>query len=243
MDMNNGETIEMNATNEFRLENRRVLESKNMYNVWESLLVTNSSNPPTSGGCIYDPSAYESSYVSSNQSQIVLWNQSYNITSDFTVPNSACAPTAATNIFLWWYNKDSSKYYGLYDSNNWVDAYQDIYTDMETTGSSTLTYKLPTGYMRCFNDKGISYSELTLDTNVTKSDIENQTKPFHYCVYGHYNYGNHSLVGVGYEIYNYSNGYSSVYVRVADGFSRSANRFVHNGVGLSDTDMVKICLN
>lgn len=73
--------------------------------------------------------------------------------------------------------------------------------------------------------------------------------PFHMIVTGHYKYGCHSVLGVGYVQYKYNklliSDYSR-YVRIADGWlstGRYPNRYVHTTVGLDDIDIYKIRQN
>lgn len=242
IDVSNSSDFAIQDKNEIKKQIKKNLISSQCRKAWNVLLTTNGSKPPTSGGYITNPADYESGYTTVEALNIGDWNLSYNTTSDFSSPCVACAPTAATNIYFWWYNKDKSKYGELYDGNNWKTAYKETYNYMETKGSSTRTDKLVSGYKKYFDSKKIKYKTVALDTTVSVNDITSQSTPFHYCIYGHYIYKNHSLVGVGYYLFNYRNGYKSIYVRVADGWIRTATRFVHNGVGLNDTDMVKIVL-
>lgn len=79
------------------------------------------------------------------------------------------------------------------------------------------------------------------DRNVSVSDIKNSIsydRPFGLAVYGHQLYKNHMVLGLGWEQFKYSNGYTSLYIRIVDGWSTSPNRFIHHTVGL---DSVVMC--
>lgn len=60
--------------------------------------------------------------------------------------------------------------------------------------------------------------------NTLKLD-EHFGRPVHLMLHDHYKYKNHSVIALGYMQFRYDD-YDSIYIRIADGWSRTANRYV-----------------
>lgn len=214
--------------------------------VWEKELEhsATSSNPPTSGGAITRPDDYESSYQSKSEETISSYNLTYKQMSNFASCNH-CAPTAATNIMYYWYNRNSYTYGNLRRDNDstWNATFSRLHSLMGTNDTSwTPNANLKEAYKTYYEDAGFSptvtfYSSASW--NNMKTEIDNNF-PFHMIVQGHYFYGDHSVVGVGYVDYTYGIFSHSRYIRVVDGWTSSASRFIHTSVGSSQVRMVKV---
>lgn len=199
---------------------------------------TGGSTPPDSGFTyITDPSKYESGYSSSTSKNCTSYYQSYYITSIFAGASN-CAPTAATNLCVYWYNRDKTKYAKLYDSSKgWKGTYDRFYTLMGTKSTGTSDANIANAYISYFKEKGVSayVSALVDGTNSGKSIvsiINNYNAPVHLMLHGHYLYGDHSVIALGYNQYAYKGtlftSYST-YIRIADGWTNYPTRFVWGG--------------
>lgn len=164
----------------------------------------------------------------------------------FSGYSNHCAPTVATNIMYYWYNRNSSTYSALRkDSDNtWLATFKNYHSLMETTATNgTYNSKLQNAYSTYLKNAGFNNSTVTYSSsaswNTMKTELDGNY-PFHLIVQGHYFYGDHSIVGLGYEEYKHSALTYSRYIRVADGWSSSSGRFVHTSVGNSAIRMVKV---
>ncbi|MBR3470250.1 MAG: C39 family peptidase [Lachnospiraceae bacterium] len=210
-------------------------------------LETGGSNPPTSGSTpITNPGNYETGYSSAiAQSVVGLQNITFRSMSNFSGYSEHCAPTAATNIMLYWYVQNSINYGSLCKNNDytWNDTFVELHTLMGTDDTNgTLNANLQSAYTTYLTNAGFSPTVtyrsspgwLQLETEI------NDGYPFHMVVQGHYYYGNHSVVGLGYIEYKYGLFSYSRYVRVADGWSNSCNRYIHFTTGNSSVQMVQV---
>jgi hypothetical protein len=211
--------------------------------LWDAYL-TGSSNPPTSGSANTNPGSYESGWTSCASTQVVYYGSCNNLTSDFSSLRTPpyvnhCTPTAGTNILKYWYTKNFTGYANLYDSNQWKTAFVTLYNGMLTTDNGTYIYNAMPAIQNYFTSKGYACSTSWI-TNPSVTQVQNEINsgyPFIFNVLGHYYYGNHSVVGVGYQIYTYSTGTKSCYILVADGWTTSVNRYVNLKVGQSYTEI------
>lgn len=216
------------------------------WEMWKNILAAPvpASNPPTSGGAITKPDNYEAGYQTKNAKNITGYGLTYKTMDDFDSSNH-CAPTAATNIMYYWYNRSSSTYGSLRKDNDstWVATFNRFHALMGTTDTGgTLNANLKDAYITYYEDAGFNPSVTYYSSaswNNMKIEIDNNY-PFHMMVQGHYYYGNHSIVGVGYEEYKHSTFSYSRYIRVVDGWTSSSGRFVHTSVGSDEVRMVKV---
>lgn len=228
-------------------ENEKLSEE---WEVWKEILsqTTASSNPPSSGNnYITNPDNYESGYVNKVSANVSGYNKVYKTTSSFSGYSNHCAPTAATNIMLYWYKKNSLTYGSLRKNGDstWNDTFVEYHRLMGTTSTNgTLNNKLKSAYITYLSNAGFSptvtyYSSASWNNIKTEIDAN---YPFHLVVQGHYKYGDHSLVGLGYMQYRYEtyNTLYSRYIRVADGFVSSSSRFIHTTIGSTMIRMVKV---
>lgn len=216
------------------------------WEMWENILAAPvpASNPPTSGGAITKPDNYETGYQTKDAKNITGYGLTYKTMNDFDASDH-CAPTAATNIMYYWYNRSSSTYGKLRKDGDstWKATFNRFHSLMGTTdGSGTPNANLKAAYTTYYKDAGFSPS-VTYYSSASWSNMETEIDnnyPFHMIVQGHYYYGNHSIVGIGYEEYKHSTFSYSRYIRVVDGWTSSTGRFVHTSVGSSQVRMVKV---
>lgn len=209
---------------------------------WESLLkasekapMAGDSNPPTSGGPITSPDLYESAYTSSSSGNVTNYNLTYKTTSDFPGYTNICAPTAGVNIAMYWYNRG---YSALYDNNNWNTAFSNMYSYMGTTSNGTAANKVAYGVWKYFYiDKGVDTAYYD-DNNVSNADIKSSittyNRPFLLYMSHQYYYcpnSAHEVLALGWKEYSYDSGYNSMYIRIADGWTNYASRFIHKEIG------------
>lgn len=217
---------------------------KNAYkNDWENLLNIYSSNPPTSGTTPITQTSlanYEKGFTSSRQVNVYRYDSTgYSIVNDFKDPRTACAPTAAVNLFRYWYARDNETFKKLYDSNGWKTTYKTLFGYMGTSRSTGGTNPNNIGYSvyQYCKDKGCPMKDFTTDTSVSWKDVTSEIvdggRPFIYSIFGHYFYGNHAVLGIGIQEFKYSDGSYSNYIRIVDGFTNTNNRYIHFTKGYS----------
>lgn len=206
---------------------------------WNSIKSVSGSTPPTTGQIyITNPSSYETSYNSSASGNVSGYSLTYKTTSNFTGYSDHCAPTAGVNLALYWYNRG---YTALYDNNSWKTTFSTLYKNMKTaensgTFPSDFSYAM---WQYMYRECNVLTAYST-DSNVSSSDIKNSItngRPFGLAVYEHQLYGNHMVLGLGWQEFVYSSGYTSLYIRIADGWSSSPTRFIHRTEGLDSMTM------
>ena len=190
------------------------------------------SSPPDSKGkgFITDPDKYEKKYDSAKTKNVTNWNLNYKTMDSFS-SGGVCAPTAATNFMFYWYNR-GTKYKKLLN-RTWKKTFNSLYDYMDTSKSKgTKDNMLATGYKRYLSKKGFNHSvSFHKGTSYGKDlmkDID-KNRPCHLVVHGHYMYGNHSVLAVGYQQFIYKHWYGNnheTYIRIADGWTNKANRYV-----------------
>ncbi len=195
---------------------------------------TGGSNPPDNNtDFITDPSKYESGYQRYSAKDVPSYDRSYNVTSDFSP--AACAPTAATNLCMYWVGINYTKYSVLCDSKTgWSGSYSSIYSLMKTSGASTSDSNVAPAYVSFFKSKGLTCSATLTNGTDSGAKIEteiNNNRPCHLMVHSNNMYGDHSVLALGYQDYAYDDYVwitttHSIYIRIADGWIRSATRYV-----------------
>lgn len=211
--------------------NTLLVGDQQMETAWNNTLAqVMSSNPPTSG-FISDPLDYETGYSGYTMSYIkeATW-QPY--ITDGSAPYSehenSCGAIASVNLFIYHYgvnDKTALKYNG-----DWGDTYEEIRRLVGHQDGCYIYVDDLTDALNDFcDDRGYTNSNiyLTLSPSVNHmiSAVTNN-RPQIILVNGHYTYGDHYMLTLGRETYNYSNGQSTTYFRVADGWSTS-NRYIY----------------
>ena len=201
------------------------------------------SNPPNSGDVITNLDEYETNWISIAPIDCIKSNLRYFATYDFLGYNAHCAPTAGTNLLYYWYNRNNSKFSRLCYKNSWSQTFELFYKYMKTDNSGTGEDDMRRGMKQYLNKVGYSSSEVKMISFATWNDmlleIDNGYGgyPFIFCVYDHYLYGDHAVLAVGYMEFEYKTKQTSTkskysrYLRIADGWSNGAERFVHVSVG------------
>lgn len=187
---------------------------------------------------ITNPDLYEKNYVS--KSSFVLPNNlgNYFTMDDFTVrevfgSGQHCAPTAATNLMLYYY-KMNNKYSSLL-KGSWQDTFDQIYKSVKCTPEhATELNDMDTGLEKYLSDRGFNNSSVIVKfhgsnlENELKEYLDTKKKPCFFWTQKYPYYDSHCMLVVGYVRYMYqSNGIPSyaTYVRLADGWHERANRY------------------
>lgn len=209
------------------------------------------SSPPDSegDGFITSPGTYESGYDSSVSKNVKNYDITYKKMSELQ-SGGVCAPTAATNLMLYWYKRNKSKYKKLCYKSSWIDTFKEIRDYMKwTKENGTKDKNLATGYsdfldLVGFKNYTVKYHSGTDNGRKIASEID-KGRPCHLVVHSHYKYGDHSVLAVGYKQYKYEHWYGDryeTYIRIADGWISSPTRFVW-GKCKGDWNYVTVIIN
>lgn len=242
--------VEKNKQNKKTIQKEK--HNKEAWGKWEKILL-DGGNPPSSGGAITNPGAYESGYDSLYSDNVPYYYRAYNsmgkFSSRFPSLSNHCGPTVASNIMLYWYYRDSSKYNALYDGNQWYDSFMDeLHPDIYCpTHDTNHINDLETGIESYFNRRNIGVNT-DIDSWVWWSDIKGEIQanyPLIVLTKGHYLYQNHYVLALGYKDYVYEHWYGddhSRYLRIYDGWDSTGypNRYIHTEVGVDDLSIVQI---
>lgn len=212
-----------------------------------------SSNPPQDGSFIYNPFIYENGWISVAPIDVNSYNNWYFSTSDFQGYDGHCAPTAATNLIRYWFLRNTSKYAPLISNWQWWQIFGNMYIYMKTNDGCSGTYptNIHSGLKRYIRTMGLDDSGVKINFEPKFYDVVNQLdnghggRPFIYCVYNHHVYSDHAMLALGYVEFEYADTLNnksvySRYIRVADGWSNSPDRFVHFSVGQKASSRVII---
>lgn len=203
------------------------------------------SNPPNYDVAIENPFLYESGWISVAPIDVTNYWRDYYTTSQFVGHRDHCAPTAATNLMLYWYYRNISKYGKVRYHNSWSETFLNLYNYMKTnvSGTGTDESNIRSGIKKYLSLCGYSNSVVKNNYYPDFNDVVNELdngyggRPFIYCVYDHKRYVDHAMLALGYAEFEYSSKQSktksrySRYIRVADGWDDYPNRFVHFKVG------------
>ena len=200
-----------------------------------SVLTENVTSAPI-GTVITNPLYYESGY--GNRATDYCWGMpsSFFLMSDLG-PGGVCAPVAGTNLCYFWATADST-YSNLKKDGSWVSTFNRISELMGTDEiNGTVVIEVRRGILAYFKERGYTSTEAyysdcynTTDFNdYIKAEI-NVGRPVIVALLGDEYYGNHAVLGVGYERYMYNGVWSSHYIEIADGWN-STTRYVHYETG------------
>jgi hypothetical protein len=144
-----------------------------------------------------------------------------------------CAPTAAVNLCYYWYSRNPEKYASLKQDPRWTNVHDDFYNLMNThDGSGTSDFSIASAYEDYFNQVGLSCKatlHFTTDFGQKIVDELDNSRPVHLILHDNRTYGEHSVLALGYYQFEYNGSGNSTYIRIADGFSESPNRYVWGG--------------
>lgn len=222
---------------EINLENNKKENNKNKKEsyteVWNDLMERggaygDNSNPPDSGSkYITAPSQYESIKATSSGFVKSYYHNYFTTSSNGFNYADDCGSIASTNLFYYWYNRNTTKYKDLY-MGSWLNTYKKIYSKVGSSAfiatlCGTLNY-----YMNI--NKNLFYTYWCTGTKSGKliaSEIDNGNPPI-LLMNGHYMYGNHYVLALGYYQFSYSS-YDSTYILIADGWTGYPTRYVWGG--------------
>lgn len=193
-----------------------------------------SSNPPDSGSdFITNPEIYEFGYSYCTASSVSGWDISYYKMSSFS-SGGVCSPTAATNLLYYWYTSRGANYKKLMNST-WQKTFNTLYSNMGTTSSGTYDSQVALGLNKYLKSKG--YGEVATYHSGTSNGkklipVINANRPCILLLHDHYKYGDHGVLALGYQQYVFEHWYGNdedIYIRIMDGWTTRANRFVWGG--------------
>lgn len=114
-------------------------------------------------------------------------------------------------------------------NTNWTTTFNRLRTIMGHTSQILYTDNVASSIQSYFRERGYSSATASYieypSVNQMTSPLSNDN-PQIVLVNGHYTYGNHFMLTLGYETYRYDDGSSTTYFRVADGWS-SNNRYIY----------------
>lgn len=223
-------------------ENLSNIEKEENKEEWETILEnkSGSSNPPT-GKLITRPADYESNWQDCTYDYCYKMGNNYFIMGDFPGYSKHCSPTAGTNLCKYWTLRDPDKFKKLKKNNKWLDTFKRLYKLMGTTnnGTPTPSYNVRYGITNYFNERiGNPCSTSSRGDCDTTSEFNdyikqeiNNGRPIAVILSDDEYYGNHSMVGFGYIRYKYNKKWKSHYVMVADGWTKTPDRYLHYQTG------------
>lgn len=185
---------------------------------------------------IDNPDLLEKNYITKIESNVPNYNLQY-FTSDYfdeingNKYENHCSPLVATNLIYYWNNIFSEKI-DILQNNSIENTFEKFFKLMDTSIIDGTSRKdISPSYIKYFEQKKISiiskHYTTYKDSEVIKQ-IDNGF-PVHISLNNHFNYGNHSVLAVGYIRYQYKTtlGYKyKTYLRIVDGFVSTPNRFI-----------------
>ena len=183
---------------------------------------------------ITNPESYEQEAVGGGFVNVSSFDLVYKKMSQFPDKEQHCGPTTATNLMLYWANRNSSKYNGfMCGDSTWNTTFNDLYNKMFSESiNNTLVWDFTNGtqtFTRENSDDGFNVQYYTKGSS-TWSKIESEIRanyPIVVLLQGHTYYEDHYVLGLGCAIFTYSDSSTSNYIRIADAWSTSANRYVN----------------
>lgn len=215
---------------------RRFDESANYEKEWDNALGA-ASNPPTNT-YISDPLNHESGYTGYTMKYIAgATANMYRLMSSFSDGcGFHCGPTAATNLCILNYELNGKT---NLKSSTWDNTFTTLHTLAQCDCGPYGTYDnvLTTAIRTYGRNRGYSSTTATRDTTPTVNEMKNSiynNVPQILLVNGHGYYGDHYVMTVGVEQYNYTNG-TTTYFRVIDGWSTSPRYINFNSNYMTST--------
>ena len=150
---------------------------------------------------------------------------------------------------LYWNTKGPNKYASLKYKNSWNSAYSKMYSYMKTKkNNGTYDEDIRDGIKKYLDLFGFKKSVVKLNDSPDFADVVYEldnggtARPFIFGVVDHGTYEDHAVLALGYMEFEYKskqkilNGRYSRYLRVADGWSSTPNRFIHFDLGHDKKD-------
>ena len=210
-----------------------------------------SSNPPTRGDVNTNPGNYESGYNSITRATVpdAVCYKFFEM-EEFG-PGGICTPTAACNLLKYYMDRKRMKS-SLLINNSWNLTFNRLKSYFKTGVGKEGTYvdDVKPGLDRYFRDINIQDAVTRHYDYAEWAEMKRRIdfgEPFLYSTSKHYVYKNHTVVAVGYMQYNYTQKQASGlntsrYLRVADGWTNHADRYinVHVGNDASTDEMITL---
>lgn len=191
---------------------------------------------------ITNPDLYEKNYVSKSGSTVLNNLTSYFTMDDFEAGNifgleTHCTPTAMTNLMLYYYKMNTSKYGNLLNGT-WQKTFDELYKDVKCTlEDGTFEVNMGPGLKKYLTGRGYTNSSVIFKNprgDGAEDEIidyfNNTRRPCIISTNHHGYYKTHTMLGVGYVRYmTQSSGIVSypTYVRLADSWHDRPNRYVY----------------
>ena len=169
--------------------------------------------------------------------------------SDYPNAVDICGPLAATNIIIYWKNKDPGKYTAFMKGDNtWNSTFNDLRSRMYllNTTNVVLFASGVENFMDFYSSNGATVtwnSPNANNWNTVKTEIETYKYPIVLLLQNHIEYGDHYVVAFAYLMFEYPNGTYSNYVRICDGRSATANRYINFTKGFDSGSIYTIMVH
>lgn len=209
------------------------VSKKDLNSIGESNEASGSDRPDGKSD-ITSPSKYESGYTYKKVKTITKGLIDYKVMAVLS-DGKICAPTAATNYMIYWYTRNYKKYKNLC-SKNWKNTFSKLFKYMKTDKTDgTLDSNVKIGYEKYIKSCKLNASAtLHVGSQYGAAIVKeiDKDRPCHLILHNHNNYGNHSVLAVGYQKYTYKSFFRSkdqIYIRIADGWDKRPGRYVWGG--------------
>ena len=194
-----------------------------------------------------NPYNYESGYQYYTSGSVSGYeNLSFLKANDFPQESEICGPLAATNIMIYWYNKNPSKYTTLMRGDStWDTTFYDLKSRMHffNTTSIVLFSSGVETFMDSYSSNGVTVNWNSSNADgwtITKTEIGTNKNPIVLLLQKHSEYGDHYVVAFKYLTFVYQNSIYSNYVQIADGRTSSANRYINFTRGFNNGSIYTI---
>lgn len=197
-----------------------------------------------------NPYMYESGYKLCREKSVDGY-ENLTFLTQYDYPNAVdiCGPLAATNMMIYWKNKDPGKYAAFMKGDStWNNTFNDLRSRMYffNTTSVVLFAAGVEDFMDFYSSNGATVtwnSPNANNWNTVKNEIETYKYPIVLLLQNHIEYGDHYVVAFAYLMFEYPNGTYSNYVRICDGRSSSANRYINFTKGFDSGSIYTITVH
>lgn len=184
----------------------------------------------------YTPNCpYITEFITMNEAKEAYWNAN-------TVKiTNHCGPTAATNILIC---LDKIGYKSLaVDNKGWGDTFCLLYDRLMERWYSKdegcyIQTTLTGNFVEVLNSilYGVeAYCISDISWNTVKALLEKEAIVLN--LQGSEIYGNHYVIGTGYHVFKYGNGWNSRYIRIMDGWGKE-HRYVNYSLGIDSINAI-----
>ena len=229
----NKKTLQQNETDETYITRQETNERDIAYKALESTYKTDTATcsempPDEKYVVITGPGQYETGYNYYFQRDCSNWDLDYTTTNQYDLKYE-CGPVAVTNFFKWYVTYASSKYKSL-KYKTWKDTTYRLYKLMKTnvTKDGTLWDDFDAGVKTYLHAQGFTGATAKTKHTLPKDVIDklDYNNSILISVVDNRCYGTHTMLALGYMDFGYKGGKHSKYIRVANGWTSKADRFI-----------------